>query len=42
MEIEYYKKIWNIEKIKVFQNIVAIFRINSIDFLFACFFICIC
>ena len=34
MEIEYYPEIWNLKKIwlKTFQNIVAIFKINSIDF----------
>ena len=35
-EIEYYQEIWNIKKkiLKAFQNIVAIFKINSIDFRF--------
>ena len=38
-EIEYYLGIWNIKKkiLKVFQNIVAIFKINSIDFMFFSF-----
>ena len=43
-EIEYYQEIRNIKKIKMnklklkaFQNIVAIFKINSIDFRFFCF-----
>ena len=39
-EIEYYQEIWNIykkeakQKLKIFQNMVAIFKINSIDFSF--------
>ena len=37
METEYYQEIWNIKKNpppqkKAFQNIVAIFKINSFDF----------
>ena len=41
-EIEYYQEIWNIkkkqnkqkqDKFKEFPNIVAIFKINSIDFI---------
>ena len=34
MEIEYYQGIQNIKKriLKAFQNIVTIFKINSIDF----------
>ena len=45
MEIEYYQEIWNIKKkqikkLKVFQNIVGIFRISSIDFNFFFVFIC--
>ena len=41
MEIEYYQEIWNIKKktkkLKTFQNIVIIFKINSIDFSFFLF-----
>ena len=38
MEIEYYQGIRNIKKkIKAFQNIVAIFKINSNDFIFFLF-----
>ena len=41
-EMEYYQEIWNIypppqKKLNVFQNTVAIFKINSIDFRFFCF-----
>ena len=34
MEIEYHQDIWNIKKniLKAYQNIVAIFKINSVDF----------
>ena len=37
-EIEYDQEIWNIKKenLKAFQNIVTIFKINSIDFRFYC------
>ena len=43
-EIEYYQEIWNIylkkqQKLKAFQNIVTIFKINYIDF---SFFVFIC
>ena len=39
-EIEYYEEIWNIKKMRVFQNIVDIFKMNSIDFIFFfCFYI---
>ena len=32
-KIEYYQEIWNIKNIlKAFENIVAFFKINSIDF----------
>ena len=43
METEYYQEIWNIKKRKekkkrkAFQNIVTIFKINSIDFRFFVF-----
>ena len=38
MEIEYYQGIRNVKKIlKAFQNIVAIFKINSINFRFFVF-----
>ena len=34
----YYQGIWNIKKnLKAFQNFVAIFKINSIDFIFFLF-----
>ena len=38
-EIEHYQEIWNIlkNKLKAFQNIVAIFKINSVDFIFFVF-----
>ena len=44
IEIECYQEIRNIykkqnkTKIRAFQNIVAIFKINSIDFSFFCFY----
>ena len=33
-EVEYYQEIWNIKKTrpKAFENIDAVFKINSIDF----------
>ena len=37
-EIEYYQEIWNIKKsLMAFQNIVAIFKISSIDLKVFCF-----
>ena len=37
-EIEYFQEIWNIKQnLKAFQNIVAIFKIISIDFRFFMF-----